>query len=64
MDSRMRQSLDNYITSGRYSESVEELTCKSCGYKWEVGLFTEYGMTSYKSEEDAVCPECGCGEEE
>ncbi len=56
---RWQQSLDNYITGGQYHSWMEELVCSNCGHKWEVKMFTEYGMTFYEDDEQSVCPECG-----
>lgn len=56
---RWKQSLDNYITGGRYQSWMEDLTCLKCDHKWQAKMFTEYGMTSYENDEDSVCPECG-----
>jgi len=58
MDSRMRQSLDNYITGGRYRQWQEDIECKECGYQWEVTMCEEYGMSSFVPDEQPTCPRC------
>jgi len=58
MDSRMRQSLDHYITDGRYRETMVDVECKSCGFIFEWRVLYEYGMSWYEPEE-VTCPQCG-----
>jgi len=59
MDSRMRQSLDNYITGGRYTRYPEEVVCNECGHRWEVIACEEYGMRWYEPDDEVICPKCG-----
>lgn len=51
------KGLDNYITSGRYYEYEEDVTCK-CGHTNTVRCFHEYGMHWFCNE-DVKCEECG-----
>ncbi|MCK9597445.1 MAG: hypothetical protein M0R06_00315 [Sphaerochaeta sp.] len=55
---RWKQDLDSYITGGRYHRWTDTIKCKSCGHQWEAEFFTEYGMTNFLNDGDAVCPEC------
>jgi len=45
------RGLDNWITSGRYSESAGYVMCKKCGYETFVVAETEYGATTWTPEE-------------
>jgi len=63
MDDTWKQSLDSYITSGRYRRWTEELECKNCGRRWIAMLEQEYGITTYVMD-DNLCPECGADYEE
>jgi len=49
-------ALDRYITDGRYSKSVGEVTCNACGETTTVTAETEYGATTWEPEE---CGRCG-----
>jgi len=57
MDSRMRASLDHYITSGRYRETMVDVECKKCGKTFEWCVCYEYGASWYQPEE-VICPYC------
>jgi hypothetical protein len=58
MDNRTKRSLDQYITGGRYHETIETITCKQCGYNFPWAIAHEYGTTWYQPEE-VTCPKCG-----
>lgn len=57
MDNRTRQSLDNYITGGRYRRTETDCECKECGRTFQWTVCYEYGMSWYEPEE-VVCPYC------
>ena len=56
--SRFKRELDNYITSGRYHETMVDEECKNCGYQFEWRVCYEYGASWYEPEE-VRCPKCG-----
>ena len=40
-----------------------ELTCRSCGHRWEVKVLEENGIREYADEDAAgKCPDCGSEE--
>jgi len=49
MNNRMKASLDNYITGGRYYTEEVDCVCKECGYKFQWILCHEYGSAWYLS---------------
>jgi len=57
------RGLDNYITGGRYqSHGGVPHVCRN-GHVWTIEMFSEYGGSFYKDEEDTVCSKCdetGC----
>jgi len=59
----MEASLDQYITGGRYRQTMVDVECKNCGkiYEWKVCY--EYCASWYQPEE-VICPYCGTEEED
>jgi hypothetical protein len=57
MDSRMRDSLDSWITSGRYSKEYLLVTCSNCDENSIVECETEYGASWWTPEECKYCGE-------
>lgn len=49
------ERLDEWITGGRYDESLLDVTCPTCGEVTQVVAETEYGSTTWDREECAKC---------
>lgn len=54
-DARLR-GLDDYITSGRFSQTTLSVTCANCDEKITIVATTEYGMTDWSVD---TCSNCG-----
>lgn len=57
------RGLDAWITGGRYSSELLDVTCPACGEVTAVTCETEYGASMWSPEECGSCGEGFSGEE-